>query len=121
MIAQSSHPRYRRIVETIGGKQWLSNPRLKRRALIIEDEDVKRCIECESVFTGEDTKSFYSGDFSTRSAKCSPVIKKISPRIKLQMMFAKRAREKAIEAEQQEEPSKNEDKSLMERVTFKFE
>ena len=80
-----------------------------------------RCIESESIFTGEDTKSVYSGDISTGSAKCSPVIKKISPRIKLQMMFAKRAREKAIEAEQQEEPSKNEDKSLMERVTFKFE
>jgi len=29
MIAQSSHPRYRRIAENIGGRQRLSNPRLK--------------------------------------------------------------------------------------------
>jgi hypothetical protein len=95
---------------------------LKRRAFIVQDQDVQRCIESESIASLDETKSFYSGDFSVRSGKCSPVIKKISPRIKLLTMMAKRAREMALAAAQNEEPPIDDgvDKPLMHRVTFKF-
>ena len=74
----------------------------------------------------EETKSCYSGDFSLQSGKCSPVIKKISPRIKLQSMLAQRAREMALaaaqEAQNEEVPKDDaDDRPLMQRVSFNFD
>jgi hypothetical protein len=77
----------------------------------------------------EETKSCYSGDLSFWSGKCSPVFKKISPRIKLYSMLAERAREMALaaaaaaaEAQNEQVPKDDaDDRPLMQRVSFKFD
>jgi len=86
---------------------------------------VQCCIESESIASMEETKSCYSGDLSFQSGKCSPVFKKISPRIKLHSMLAERAREMALaaaEAQNDQVPKDDaDDRPLMQRVSFKFD
>jgi hypothetical protein len=87
---------------------------------------VQRCIESESIASMDETKSCYSGDLSFQSGKCSPVFKKISPRIKLYSMLAERAREMALaaaaEAQNEQVPKDDaDDRPLMQRVSFKFD
>jgi len=87
---------------------------------------VRRCIESESIASLEETRRLYSGDLSFWSGKCSPVFKKISPRIKLYSMLAERAREMALaaaaEAQNEQVPKDDaDDRPLMQRVSFKFD